>query len=51
MKQFRNINGPSGVLVYVQEMPSLRDVSWDVASEVAELTDSGRLFQREGAQD
>ena len=26
------------------------DISW-IATEVAEWTDSGRLFQREGAQD
>ena len=36
------------------ERPSQRDVSWDfflkVATEMTEWTDSGRLFQRDGAQ-
>ena len=53
-KQFRNINMPLGMQVSIGERPSQRDVFrcfLKVATEVAERTDSGRLFQRDGAQE
>ena len=48
LKLFRNINRPLGTAVSTGERPRclLR-----VATELAERTDSGRLFQREGAQE
>ena len=55
MKHFHNINGPSGLLVSMAERPSqrgvFRDVFLKVASEGTKWTDSGRLLQREGAQE
>ena len=49
-KQFCNINGPSGVLVFTGESPSQWDASrrfLKVVTEMAEWTDTGRLFQRD----
>ena len=54
MKQFRIINGTSGVVVSMGGRPSQRDMFWDVSwrfsTEVAERTNSRKLFQRERAQ-
>ena len=53
MKQFHNINGLSGLLVSVDKVRSKSVLRrfLEVAVEVAEWTDSERLFQREGAQE
>ena len=56
IKHLFHINGPSGVLVSMEEMPSQRDTFWDdswrlllrwLNGQVA----GGRLFQREGAHE
>ena len=55
IKQFCNSNGPSGVLVSMGKRPSSKRCVLrrflKIAAGVAERTDSGRLFQREGAQE
>ena len=54
-KQFRNINRSWEVTVFMGKRPNQRDVSSDiflkVATELAEQTDSGRLFKGTGAQE
>ena len=55
MKQLRNINGPLGVLVCMGtgKAKSKRCVFrrfLKVATEVADWTDSGWLFQRDGGK-
>ena len=56
-KQFRNINRPWGMTVSKWKRPSQRDVSSDVfvffkvATEMADRTESVRLFPRYGAQE
>ena len=53
-KQFRNINRPWGVTVSMGKAKSERCVFWyflKVAIELAERTNSGSLFQRDGAQE
>ena len=54
-KQFRNINRPWGVTVSMGERPGQRDGVFryflKVATEMAERTVSGRLFQRDRAQE
>ena len=53
-KQLCNINRPSGMLVSMGDRPSQRCVFrcfLRVAAEMAEWTDSGRLFQRDGVQE
>ena len=53
-KQFCNINRPWGVTVSMGKRPNQRDVFrcfLKVATETAERTDSGRLFQRDGARE
>ena len=52
MKQYLGINGLSGVPVSQGDRPHQRDVFrcfLKVATEIAELTDSGRSFQRDRA--
>ena len=53
-KQFRNINRPWRVTLSMGERPNQRDVSryfLKVANKLVERTDSGRLFQRDGARE
>ena len=54
-KQFRNINRQWGVTVSMGGRPNQRDFVFTyflkVATELAERIDSGRLFQRDGAQE
>ena len=54
MKQFHNINRPSGVLVFMRDRTSQRDVLrrfLKIKIEVDEQSDRGTLFQREGAEE
>ena len=55
MKQACNINGPSGELLPMEEKSKWKRCVFrcflDVATDMAEWTDSGRLFQSEGAQE
>ena len=51
MKRFRNINGSSGMLVYMGKGQVKEICFLKVATEMAERTDSRRLFQRDGAQE
>ena len=54
MKQFHNVNRSSGMLVSMGERPGQNDVLihlLKVETEVDKWTDSGKLFQREGAQE
>ena len=55
MKQFHNINGVSGMLESMGEKAKSKRCAFrcflEVATEMAGWTDSGRFFQKDGAQE